>query len=191
MPIGWAIVVVVQWLAIAALAVVVLGVLRQVAPHLQRAAAPAPPHDYRNQGPTVGARLPAFAARDAGGGIVDGGAPAGRPGVLLFLSASCRPCLRLARLLSAPDVPAALTGSLTVVCDPEGAEMLAFPAWLPVLTMSDAEGREVLGVHGRPFAVAVGADGTVTGKRMVNTIAHLTDLIATALPAAEPVRGAR
>ena len=39
MPIGWAIVIVVQWVAIAALTIVVLGVLRQMASLLERAAA--------------------------------------------------------------------------------------------------------------------------------------------------------
>lgn len=39
MPTGWAIVIVVQWLAIAALTIVVLGVLRQMASLLERAAA--------------------------------------------------------------------------------------------------------------------------------------------------------
>jgi hypothetical protein len=94
--------------------------------------------------------------------------------VLLFLSASCRPCLRLARQLGAADAPAALPGALTVVCDSEGSSVLGLSGWLPVLTMSDAEGSEVLGLYGRPFAIAVNAHGAVMGKRMVNTIGNLS-----------------
>jgi len=185
MPVGWAIVVVVQWLAIVALLIVVLGVLRQITPHLQRGAAP-PMRDLLNQGPAVGSKLPAFAARDAGGDVVLGKPLNGQPGVLLFLSASCRPCLRMARELGDAEAVAGLAGSLVVVCDPEGAGVLAFPPWLRVLTMSEAEGSEMLGIALRPFAIAVDAGGVVTAKRMLNTIPALTDLVRTVLPAPVP-----
>jgi hypothetical protein len=113
----------------------------------------------------------------------------GRPGVLLFLSASCRPCLRLARELGESDAAARMAGSLTVVCDPEGSGILAFPAWLRVLTMSDAEGSEVLGVHGRPFAIAVDEKGMVKAKRMLNTITQLAELTASVSPAPVSANG--
>jgi hypothetical protein len=185
MPVGWAIVVVVQWLAIIALTVVVLGVLRQVAPRLERAAAP-PVRDLRNQGPAVGSKLPGFTARDGSGESVGGAAVLrGRPGVLLFLSASCGPCLTLATELGGLDPAAGLAGVLTVVSDPEGAGTLPFPAWLRVLTVPDGQALDILNVHARPFAIAVGADGAVQAKRMLNKMAQLAELAAAVRPRAD------
>ncbi len=180
MPVGWAIVVIIQWIVIIALVIVVLGVLRQVASHLERDAAP-PVRDPRLQGPAVGSTLPAFAARDASLEAVTGPALPGRPGVLLFVSAGCGPCHRLIEELHA-DGAAGLASSLTVVCDPGDVTVQAFPAWLRVLTMPDTECAQILRISIRPFAVAVDADGLVQGKRVPNTLAQLTELTATVLP---------
>jgi hypothetical protein len=180
MPVGWAIVVIIQWLAIIALAIVVLGVLRQVASHPERAPAP-PARDPRLQGPTVGSKLPDFAARNGGPeGIAD---PAlhGRPGVLLFLSAGCGPCQSLIKELGSAAATR-LASCLTIVCDPEDVTILAFPAWSHVLTMPDTECSQILRITLRPFAVAVDAGGIVQGKRVLNTLTQLTELTATVLP---------
>jgi methylamine dehydrogenase accessory protein MauD len=180
MPVGWAIVVIIQWLAIIALAIVVLGVLRQVSPRLERAAA-RPARDPRLQGPAVGSKLPAFAARNGSLAGIGGPELDGRPGVLLFLSAGCRPCQSLIKELGSAAA-AGLASCLTVVCAPEDVTVVAFPAWLHVLTMPNAECSETLRITLRPFAVAVDADGIVQGKQVLNTLAQLTDLTATVLP---------
>jgi hypothetical protein len=180
MPVGWAIVVIVQWLAIIALIIVVLGVLRQVAPHLERAAA-RPARDPRQQGPVVGRRLPAFAVRDGSSEVVTDALPPGRSGVLLFVSAGCRPCQSLLGEL-ASDAAAGLAPGLTAVCDPGASAVIAFPAWLRVVTMPDTECSQLLQITGRPFAVAVDADGIVREKGVLNTLAQITDLTATVLP---------
>jgi hypothetical protein len=180
MPVGWAIVVIIQWLAIIALVIVVLGVLRQVASRLESAAAPSM-RDRRREGPAVGGELPAFAARDGNLEGIAGPAVYGRPGVLLFLSAGCGPCQSLIKELGSAAA-ARLASCLTVVCDPEDAAVAAFPAWLHVLTMPGTECSQILQINLRPFALAVDADGIVQGKRVLNTLAQLTELTATVLP---------
>jgi hypothetical protein len=181
MPIGWAIVVIVQWLAIIALTVVILGILRMVTPHLEEA--PARPR-LRDQGPAVGSKLPAFTGSDGSGEIASAELMRGQPSILLFLSATCGPCLNLARDLATSDPVVELADSLIVMTAPGATDSLKFPAWVRILFMPDRECAEVLGIRGRPFALAVDADQVVTEKRPVNTVAQLTALTTSAL---EPV----
>lgn len=190
MPIGWAIVVVVQALAIIALAAVVLGVLRQVTPLLDRSAEPSMPR-IQNQGPVVGSKLPPFAGRDGGGEILNAAQLLGRPTMLLFLSATCAPCVTLAdeiSAISASAEPGELVSSLIVVIDPNDHAALRLPTDLRVLMMPTSEIAEVFDVHGRPFAMAVDADGVVRDKRGLNTVDQLASLTATVVPPAVPVR---
>ena len=153
MPVGWAVVVVVQWVAIVALAAVVLGVLRRLAPQLERAE-PVKVLNPGRQGAEVGVKLPAFAARDEDGRPAGDERLLGRPSVLLFLSAGCGPCLDLARDLEmiSADQTARLAASLIVMTD---------------------------------------ADGLVRGKRLVNTLAQVSDLAASAKSPALPMASFR
>lgn len=162
-------------LAIVALVVVVLGVLRQVAPRLQATAA-HPAVRLQAQGPAVGSTVPDFTGRDRYGGIVTTAQLRGRPAVVLFLSADCSPCVSLAREMGASNPVEELAGALVVVTDPGGVESLELPGWLRVLAMPQIEALEVLEVRGRPFAMAVDDDWVVREKRMVNTVQELRSL---------------
>jgi methylamine dehydrogenase accessory protein MauD len=180
MPIGWAVVIVVQWVAIIALGAVVLGVLRQVTPHLERPPGP-PAARIQDQGPAVGSRLPPFTGRDQDGEILNAVQLIGSPFVLLFLSGTCQPCVRLATEMSTA-APGDLTAMVIAVADEADLGTLRLPAWSRVLAMSTAEVAEVFSVRGRPFAVAVDADGIVSAKEGLNTVAQLTALTASTLP---------
>jgi len=192
MPVGWAVVVVVQWVAIVALAAVVLGVLRRLAPQLERAE-PVKVLNPGRQGAEVGVKLPAFAARDEDGRPAGDERLLGRPSVLLFLSAGCGPCLDLARDLEmiSADQTARLAASLIVMTDADGLRALALRRWVRTLTISSAEGAQALGIRARPFAIAVVADGLVRGKRLVNTLAQVSDLAASAKSPALPMASFR
>jgi hypothetical protein len=182
MPIGWAIVVVGQWLAIIALAVVVLGILRQVTPRLQATTAHSPAR-LQAQGPAVGSAMPDFTGRDRYGGIITTAQLRGRPAVVLFLSADCSPCVNLAREMGASDPVEELADALVVVIDPGGVEALELPGWPRVLAMPKIEVLEVLEVRGRPFAMAVDNDWVVREKRMVNTVEQLRSLAVSVISA--------
>ena len=176
MPIGWASLVVLQWLAIIALAAVVLGVVRLVTPRLLQAA-DSPPMRMQNQGPAVGSKLPPFTGLDGSGEVLNAAQLVGRATVLLFLSATCPPCVRLADELGGSDV-GELADSLIVVTDLDGYDALRLPASVRALIMPDNEVAEVFTVRGRPFAIAVDMEGVVRSKQGLNTVAQLSDLTA-------------
>jgi methylamine dehydrogenase accessory protein MauD len=178
MPIGWAIVIVVLWLAVAGLAVLVLGVLRQVTAQMQR-----PPQRRAMMGPTPGTPVPGFAAHDTGGVAFSGAQLRGQPSVLLFLSPGCGPCQELAsemRAAAAGELPA----SLTVLTDPGGAEALRLPAAVRTVVDPAREIADALEVPGRPFGIAVDDGGIIRATRVPNTLAELSMLASRVMPAA-------
>lgn len=179
MTTGWAIENVVQWLAIAALTIVLIGVLRQVA-LLREQAAAGPAMLIQPSAAAVGTRLPAFAS--AGDGSVTEPATllGGRPAIMLFLSAGCGPCLSLAAEIASTGLPDELSGSLIAVMAPGSESVVPLPAGIHVLAVPDAECDQVFGVPARPFAMAVNADGVITAKQPVNTVADLTGVATSA-----------
>lgn len=182
MPVGWAVAIVVLWLAVIALAVVLLGVLRQITSHLDRFAR-QPSAPMSAQGPAVGSSLPDFTARDSHGGTVTAGQLRGEPSVLLFLSSGCAPCRVLAEEIagSDPSDPGELTRILIVVTDPSSVDALRLPVWLRILTLPESTQAEEFGIPGRPFAIAADQDGFIRGTRLLNTVGHLTDFVASKL----------
>lgn len=175
MPTGWAVVIVVQWLAIIALTVVVLGVLRQTAPRLDQSAG-GPMMRIQPIAAHVGTRLPAFASSGDGGVTDPAALLGGRPVVMLFLSAGCAPCLTLAAEIADVDLRGKLGAELIAVTAPGSERAVPLPAGIRVLAVPDAECVRVLDVRGRPFAMAVNGDGVITGRRPVNTVAHLINV---------------
>jgi len=81
------------------MAVILLGVPRQIRPLLERAAAQPADHAPLISGPPVGEQVPHFSARDTDGELVDD--RSGRAALLLFLSVGCEPCAQLAAQLRA------------------------------------------------------------------------------------------
>jgi hypothetical protein len=179
MPTGWAIVIVVQWLAIAGLIIVVLGILRQMASLIDRAAT-GPVMRILPPAAEVGTRLPAFASTADGGATEPAALLAGRPAVLLFLSAGCAPCLSLAAEIAGSDLPGELGSALIVITAPGSESVARLPAGVRVMAVPDAECDRVLGIPGRPFAMAVNADGVITARQPVNTLAQLAGIATSA-----------
>jgi hypothetical protein len=174
MPIGWAITVVVLCAAVVALAVVVLGLLRQLTPVLERAAAAGP--DTHNLGPEVGAPLPHFAARGAEGEVTEEHLR-GRSSVLLFLTGGCGACQTLAEEMNRADL-GGLTGQLLVVTGAADLAKLGIPAVLSTLIEEDRAVSDPLSVVATPLAVAVDPDGIVQAVRIPNTLEQLDDIAA-------------
>lgn len=174
MPIGWEVTVVVLCVAVAALAVVVLGLLRQVTPVLERAAT-AGGQPQLSMGPAKGSPLPEFTAAGTSG-TVTATQLRGRPAVLLFLAPGCGPCEDLAYEMSRADL-GHLADQLVIITGPgDAARTLGIPAHLLVLTEQDRQVSDALSVNGTPFAIAVDPDGIVRDTRVPNTITQLEDL---------------
>ena len=177
MPVGWAIAIVALWAATLALAVVVLGILRQVTPALERAATLLAGLGPGHEGPSVGEQVPEFAARDTDGELVSDQELRSRPYVLLFLSSGCGPCQQLAGEIRRADL-GALPSQLIIVTTPDAPQALGLPAGLRVVTESSNEITGPLNIQGLPFAVAVDPGGTVRAADVPSTVKHLDNLAA-------------
>jgi methylamine dehydrogenase accessory protein MauD len=175
MPVGWAITVVVLCVAVVSLFVVVLGLMRQVIPVLDRtpdmAAAP------RMAGPEIGRPLPHFTAAGPDGEFTNEHLR-NRPALLLFLSVGCGPCEILAGELRSANL-GDLADELVVVTSQEGADKLRLPADLRVMAERDREVARALSVASYPYAVAVDPRGIVKATRVPNTVEHLESLAST------------
>jgi hypothetical protein len=176
MPIGWAVTVVVLSVAVVVLAVIMLGLFRQITPVLEQAAAavrvvPA----IESQGPPVGRRIPDFTASGADG-VITAEKLRGRPSVLLFLSVGCGPCEQLAAQLRGADL-GDLTGQLVVVTGSDGPHELRLPAGLRILTEQNREISDPLSVIGTPFAIALDPEGIVSATRVINTLEQLSGML--------------
>lgn len=173
MPVGWAIVVVVLGAAVVILAVIVLGLLRQVSPLLERVASAWP---EIKQGPEIGEPVPHFSAHGADSEVTDE-VLRGQPALLLFLSVGCGPCQALAEEMSRDGLDG-LDGQLFVVTTADGPHELGIPAGVRVLTEQDGAVSRALSVLGTPFAITVDPDGIVTGTGVPNTLQQLARLAA-------------
>jgi hypothetical protein len=175
MPTAWAITVVILCVVVVIMAVIVLGLMRQVTPILERASAsisgilPA-------SGPPVGQPLPPFAAHSVDGEMASEQLR-DRPHVLLFLSVGCGPCQALADELMGADL-GSLADQLIIITSAEGKEELRLSDRLQVLAEQNREVSDALSVTGTPSAIAVGADGNVKATRIANTVEHLRDMAA-------------
>jgi hypothetical protein len=176
MPIGWAITVVVLCVAVAILSIVVLGLLRQITPVLERAASLGEFSPL--SGPAVGSQLPHFAA-EGPDGLVTAEQLRGAPVLLLFLSVGCGPCHDLAEELSRADI-GDLAPQLVVVTGAGGLRELGLPAGLRVLTETDSEVRGALSVTSSPLVIGVSPDGIVRSVDPVNTVGQLRGLASVA-----------
>lgn len=176
MPIGWAITVVVLCVAVVALSIVVLGLLRQITPLLERAAALGEFNPL--SGPAVGSQLPHFAAEGLDGPVT-AEQLRGAPLLLLFLSVGCGPCHDLAEELNQAEL-GDLASQLVVVTGAGGVQELGLPAGLRVLTETGDEVRSALSVTSSPLVIGVNPDGIVRSVDPVNTVGQLRDSAAVA-----------
>ncbi len=166
------------WALVLVLGVAVLALARQVGVLSQRIApvgALTPVH-----GPKVGELTEALEAVDLDGREQQiGGASAGEATLLLFVSPTCPVCKAL---LPAAKSLAAAEG-LRLVFGSDGGEPERHRAFaneagigkFPYLH-SEALGLRY-GVSRLPFAVLIGADGTLRGRGLVNTREHLESLL--------------
>ncbi|HEY2551248.1 MAG TPA: redoxin domain-containing protein [Streptosporangiaceae bacterium] len=176
MPVGWAIAVVALWVAVIGLAIVILGLLRQVTPALERAGG-STGFSPSAQGPPIGDELPSFAARTADGQVIDESQLRGKPALLLFLSPGCGPCQTLAAEMSRTDL-GSLADEILVVTAEEGLAGLDLPPSLRVIAELSREVSDALEVAGTPFAIAVDPAGVIRAKRIPNTVKHLRSIAA-------------
>jgi hypothetical protein len=176
MPVGWAITIVVLCVAVVTLAVVVLGLLRQVTPVLERAAGQGGGPGPLQQGPPVGSPLPHFTVHSADGETTEQQLR-GRSTLMVFMSSGCGPCKQLAQDIASADL-GALAEQILVITDPDGPRELGIPPDLRVLIEPGGEVSDPLSVIGTPFTVAVDSAGIVRAGQVTNTVEQLSNLAA-------------
>jgi hypothetical protein len=188
MPVGWAIAIVVIAVAVLGLTVLMLGVLRQVTPLLE--AVNAHLEEIGNQleatssveartrlaGLASGDPLPAFTARNAQGKVTNTDL-LGKPVIMAFLSAGCKPCQLIGSELGR-DGLGDLADRLLFVTAEGAPAALGLPPDVPTLIEDNHEVCEAFTILGTPFAVAVDAEGVVRGMTVPNSRIDLDQLSA-------------
>lgn len=168
------------WIAVVALAGVVLALTRQIGILYERIA-PAGALSI-GQGPAVGAPAPVVRASTLGGENLEIGAPAtdGRRTLLFFLSPTCPVCKTLLPTVRAIAREEAATLRLVVASDGPEDEHREF---VRTQGLSDVAYvvSTALGVAWRvprlPYAALLDAGGRVRSKGLVNTREHLESLL--------------
>jgi AhpC/TSA family len=171
----WMAAVIAVWLVVALLALVVLGLLRQIAPILERAdavLAGQPTHP----GLPVGSPIPTFALTAADGSTLTDTSLVGTPFTLLFVSSGCEPCRRLAAALREDDVD--LPVELIVVADE--LDLLSQLGEWPTATLTSQSAHQVseaFRTGATPHAFAIDRGGTIAAAGFPNTAQRLMSLI--------------
>lgn len=181
MPLGWEIAIISLWAAVIIMAVIVFGVIRQITPILEKAAAISV-RRVVDEGPAVGSRIPHFEALgDPSSPFTE--ADLRLPGVLLFTRSECAPCEDLLADMKSENL-GMVSDYLTVVTDQKGERGLDFlPGNRRVAIQAENEVQGALKVRGVPYAIALDENGIVKGKQTVNRVAGLTNLAAVATSA--------
>lgn len=180
MPIGWAIAVISLWAVVVALAIVLLGILRQAVPALERATAVLSTTAGAGSmvlGPGAGTRLPLALLGDIGAE-----ATGHSRSVLLFMTPGCGPCKSLAEEMSRTDL-SGMAARLLVITGPDGRAELGIPGDVPIVPERGREISEPFSVSATPFAIAVDREGIVQAARVPQTLA---DVVGLALGATQP-----
>ena len=173
MPIGWVIMMIVLWIAFVVLAIVVLGILRQVIPVLEQVAVISAPETVV-LGPPIGTRLQSLPLPEAEAGAIEERLR-DCDAVLLFLTPGCGPCQLLADEMNQMDITG-LVHHLIIVTTPDGPRELGIPTRLSILTEKDREISDPLSVAATPFAIAVSQDGVIRAVRTPHTVEQVTGL---------------
>lgn len=172
---------VILWILVVVLALVVLALARQVG-ILHERVAPAGALQPTS-GPKVGELTEAMSIADINGKAVTVGGP--DPGdkhtLVMFLSPTCPVCKSL--VPTAKSLAHAERGRLQLVFASDGDRLEQHQAYARDLklekypyVLSEKLGR-AYEVSKLPFAVLIGADGTLQSKGLVNTREHLESLI--------------
>jgi hypothetical protein len=181
MPWPWIVLFIALWGAVLYAIVLVAGVSRRVSElesgfsGLGQSGGSA--LDVIAAGPRIGSSLPEFPDHPELSTASVGGL--GR--VILFVSSSCAPCVRLADQLNQPDAVAARPEfadlDLVVVTDDAGRELFENFASGGVVVQRAGEVAARLGVRATPFAVAVDREGVVA-VGLPRSAADIADLAA-------------
>ena len=163
------------WLAVVALALLLLALMRQVG-ILHERVAPLGAL-MLDQGPKVGERAPVFEVRDLWGRLTRLGGVREKPLLLLFISSTCPVCKKILpialRLAREENLDLALIG------DEDEAKLrsLVQQGLKEVRVFNAPEVGQSYKVGKIPYAVLIDSEGIVRAKGLVNNREHLESLM--------------
>lgn len=166
----WIAALVVLWILVLSLAIVCLGLLRRIAPVLERAETSLAgfPIELQPGGLEAGSSLPTFSARTLDGVAFTDEEMRGHESIAIFFESGCPACRALEAELRAADV-AALGLPIYVVVR-ESEETAAFAALkVDVIVDEDNSVKRAFRSNVAPHAFAISADGVVTASGTPNT----------------------
>jgi len=175
----WIVAVGALWIVVLVLAVLVLGILRRIAPLLIRAESilSQGQDEQRTDGLSVGAQVPGFELIDAEGEAVRPGQSLPLPAVFLFVQQGCEPCQDLVAALG--EHAESFAGKrLCIIAYGTPDEYDALRArGFSVFGQSEGQALRAFDNNEFPNAFAVDQDSKVVGKMTIDSVAELERLI--------------
>jgi thiol-disulfide isomerase/thioredoxin len=171
----WGVLILALWFVVVVLAVILLGLIRRVAPLLvegqtQHAA-------LEPQGLAIGAEVPFFRARDDLDRIVEPGELIADGGLFVFVAPGCPPCDELLLQLAQSVEP--IASILYLILDgSSNTDPRIDSARVHVLQEIDHSMTRAFGNSAAPHAFAVNREGRVVARDIVNTPRDLARLAA-------------
>ena len=168
----------VLWLLVAALAIVVVALARQIGTlHLRLG--PRGALEIDTEGPPLDEAPPIFETSDVDGRPAVIGGP-GQPLLLLFASPGCMVCDEVLPALQPAAGAAGARPYVLTDLDPDEARS-AFDRGLPAPLVASAEITRAYDVPGTPFVVVLDEFGVVRAKGTPNNLEQMEGLVDTAL----------
>lgn len=179
MSLPWMVVVGTLWVVVLVLAVLVLGILKRIAPLLVQAEnlVRERQEEPGGDGLPLGAQVPDFELVDAGGEIVRPGPSLPLPAVFLFVQQGCEPCEDLVAALG--EHAGSFAGArLYIIASGSSDEYDALHVrGLSVFGQSDGEAWKAFDNNEFPNAFAVNEDRVVVGKMTMDSVSELEKLV--------------
>lgn len=175
----WIVIVGTLWIVVLVLGVLVLGILRRIAPlliqaeNLVKQGADSPGSD----GLPIGAQVPEFELVDAEGGFVRTGQSLPLPAVFLFVQQGCEPCQELVAALSERAESFAGTRLYIIaVGDPDEYGALRARGF-SIFGQSEGQASRAFDNDEFPNAFAVDRDSKVVAKMTMDSVTDLQRLV--------------
>lgn len=179
----WIISAVVQWLVIAGLGVVVVSLVRQLGVLTVRMN-PAAAYEL-DEGPPPGSTFPPQTLETLDGEELGVGQVGAQPTVVVFVAPGCGPCETLSptiRKVARADDSANVRFVVSIGADSKTAAAYAkhYKLGADIKVVAGSRLSKNLGVSTTPYALAVGTNGLVAKRGVVNALEHLEEMVVLA-----------
>lgn len=160
----------VLWAAVILLALLMMGFLRRVSAVLEQAESLARSSNTLEAGLAPGSRVGPFTVRAADGGIVTDADLRGRPTVVIFVEAGCKPCEALAEELSGLEQPPAPVTLFVVTDDTSEGRKMSLGPYARVLYDEEKSASRAFRNSIFPYGFGVDASGVIVERAIATSV---------------------